>query len=244
MTVTPTAETAQQTHRRVMEDDSVSRADLLVWGPLLGVPTLSWFDGDETAVGSLLRCVDTVSDVHLVPGDGGTYAFVERSEYEFDPEILALISETRVGFVPPLTFCDTGELRFTAIGERRALSDLYEDVSAHLPVRIERLRTFHPHRPFPSITDRQRRALAVALDVGYYEIPRTGSIDDVATALDCARSTAGELLRKAESTVVSESFERRVSLDGFSVAVETLSWSVSGRGRFGTSSAARSRWGA
>jgi cytochrome bd-type quinol oxidase subunit 1 len=45
-------------------------------------------------------------------------------------------------------------------------------------------------------------------------VMKTSTIDEVAAALDCARSTAGELLRKAESTVVSESFERRVSSEG------------------------------
>ncbi|WP_217493328.1 hypothetical protein [Haladaptatus sp. W1] len=69
MTVTYTVETAQQTHSQVMEDDSISRVDLLVWGPLLGVPTLSWFDGDESAVASLLGRVGSVSDAHL--GDSG-----------------------------------------------------------------------------------------------------------------------------------------------------------------------------
>ncbi|WP_423746062.1 helix-turn-helix domain-containing protein (plasmid) [Haladaptatus sp. SPP-AMP-3] len=204
MTVSYTVETAQQTHRQVMEDDSISRVDLLVWGPLLGVPTLSWFDGDESAVASLLGRVESVSDAYLVPGDEGTYAFVERSEYEFGSEVLALISGTRVAFVPPLSFFDTGELRFTAVGEQAALSALYSDVAALLSVRIERLQTFHPHRPVPSITERQRRALVAALDAGYYDVPRTGSVDDVAAALDCAHSTAGELLRKAESAVISD----------------------------------------
>ncbi|WP_217493327.1 helix-turn-helix domain-containing protein [Haladaptatus sp. W1] len=43
-----------------------------------------------------------------------------------------------------------------------------------------------------------------ALDAGYYDVPRTGSVDDVAAALDCAHSTAGELIRKAESAVISD----------------------------------------
>ena len=52
---------------------------------------------------------------------------------------------------------------------------------------------------------RQRRLLGLFLlkDVGYYAVPRTGDVDDVATELDCAHSTAGELLRKAEAALVT-----------------------------------------
>jgi len=48
-----------------------------------------------------------------------------------------------------------------------------------------------------SLTDRQRAALDTALDLGYYDVPRAASVADVAVELDCATSTAGELLRKA-----------------------------------------------
>jgi len=46
-----------------------------------------------------------------------------------------------------------------------------------------------------------------AVDVGYYDVPRTGDTEAVAAALDCEPSTAGELLRKAEAAVVTDSVE-------------------------------------
>lgn len=205
MTVTYTAETAQRTHRHIMRDDTISRTELLVWGPILGGTTLSWFDGDEAAVESLLGRVDNVSNFHLVPSDDGTYAFTERSEYEFDSDVLSLISDVRIVFIPPLTYFDTGELRFAAVGEQSDLSEFFNDLSALVDVQLEQLYTFHPRHSFASITDHQRQALVAAVEVGYYEVPRSGSIDDIASVLGCAHSTAGELLRKAESAVISES---------------------------------------
>jgi hypothetical protein len=53
------------------------------------------------------------------------------------------------------------------------------------------------------LTERQREAVAAAVDLGYYEIPREATHEDVAAAIDCAPSTAAEHLRKAESTLVS-----------------------------------------
>lgn len=40
----------------------------------------------------------------------------------------------------------------------------------------------------------------------HYEIPREATIDDVASALDCAPATAAEHLRKAESAVLADLF--------------------------------------
>jgi len=54
------------------------------------------------------------------------------------------------------------------------------------------------------LTDRQREALAAAWDAGFYEVPRNGGIEDVAAALDCAVSTASDLLRRAESRLVGD----------------------------------------
>nr|WP_244995667.1 helix-turn-helix domain-containing protein [Halomicroarcula pellucida] len=54
----------------------------------------------------------------------------------------------------------------------------------------------------PALPPRQRDALAVALDAGYYDVPRTANRDDVAARLDCAPSTASEHLQKAEAHLV------------------------------------------
>jgi hypothetical protein len=204
MTVTYSEETAHQTHRQLMRDSPASRSDLLVWGPMLDVTSLSWFDADRDAVRDLLDGVDAVSDVALVPGDAGTYAFVDRSEHEFEREVLSLVSGAQVVFVPPLTFYETGELQFEAVGEQDRLSEFYRDLSELVDVRIDRVHTFRRRQTSASVTEKQRDALEAAVSAGYYEIPRTGSVEDVAAALDCAPSTAGELLRRAEAAVVQE----------------------------------------
>lgn len=202
MVASYTAATAQPTHRRVMESDDVARADLLVWGPLMDVTTLSWFDAEPTAVERLLAGVEAVSEVYLVPDGDGTYAFVDREGYEFADAVLDLIADSQVVFVPPLTFRETGEITFEAVGERAQLSAFHEALTGLVDVRIERVDTFHHHGSAATLTDRQRRALSAAREAGYYEVPRTGSVADVAEALDCATSTANELLRKAEAAVV------------------------------------------
>jgi predicted DNA binding protein len=52
------------------------------------------------------------------------------------------------------------------------------------------------------LTERQMKALKVAVDMGYFDTPRRASIKDVAATLKVSPSTAVEHLRKAEKKVL------------------------------------------
>ncbi len=60
------------------------------------------------------------------------------------------------------------------------------------------------YRPARGLTARQSDALGVAHRLGFYSFPRRGRLADVARALEINRSTAAELLRRAEAKVVAE----------------------------------------
>lgn len=195
--------TAQPTHRLIMGESPVSRVELLMWGPMANLTTLSWFDAAPDAVAAVLDSVEYTDAYHLVPDDDGTYAFVTRSSYEFDESLVDLVSRSRVAFLPPVAFHDTGEARFEAAGDRTRLGEFYAALSDRLDATIQRVREFRRRPSGTVLTDRQRAALAAAADAGYYDVPRSGSVRDVADRLDCASSTAGELLRRAESALVS-----------------------------------------
>lgn len=62
-----------------------------------------------------------------------------------------------------------------------------------------------PFRPSKGMTERQSRALETAQGLGYYSFPRKGRLSDVSRALGVSRSTAAELLRRAEAKVVTDS---------------------------------------
>ncbi len=61
-------------------------------------------------------------------------------------------------------------------------------------------------RPSSGLTARQADALDIARRLGYYRFPRRGRLGDVGRALGVSRSTAAELLRRAEAKVVAQSF--------------------------------------
>jgi predicted DNA binding protein len=59
-----------------------------------------------------------------------------------------------------------------------------------------------PEAPGDGLTDGQREALRIAYEMGYLEIPRTASLDDVATELDITASSLSERLRRAQTHLI------------------------------------------
>ncbi|WP_436928660.1 helix-turn-helix domain-containing protein [Halosimplex halobium] len=194
---------AHPLHREVTAEGPVTRADLLIWGPTADVTTLTWFDAGPPAVREVLDAVDSATEVQLVAADSGTYAFVRQSAYELPDAVLDVVAGSRVAFVPPVTFRPSGTARFEAVGESEALSEFYGALDAVVDTDVVRVREFRRWPEPARLTGRQREALEAAVAVGYYDIERSGSVADVAGELDCARSTAGELLRRAESAVLT-----------------------------------------
>lgn len=52
------------------------------------------------------------------------------------------------------------------------------------------------------LTDRQREVLAAAHRAGYFEVPRECTLADLAASLDVDKSTASEILRRGEGSVL------------------------------------------
>jgi len=202
-------ERAHPIHRRIAGEGPVTRGDVLLWGPTSSVTTLNWYDAGSDAVAALLAAVDSVETRQLLPGDGGTYAFVHQTAYELDETVLDLVADAPVVYPPPVTFRDDWTARFEAVGESAALAALHDALAETLSVTVERVRPFERAGATGPLTDRQREALAVGAELGYYDVPRTATVRDVAGALDCAGSTAGELLRKGEAAVVREALAGR-----------------------------------
>jgi hypothetical protein len=188
--------------QRIMRDTSITRIELLMWSPTEDATTLFWCDGEQNAAENVIRNLDSLLVSNLVEDGDGTYVFLQQEEYEFPASILNRIAGSQVIFLPPVVFLETGEIQFETVGETNALSTFYDDFSELGNLTIEQVHEFERKRSPSRLTERQREALEAAVSVGYYEIPRDGAIADIAAALDCSTSTAGELVRKAEAMVI------------------------------------------
>lgn len=64
-------------------------------------------------------------------------------------------------------------------------------------------------RPLDNLTERQQEAFRTAYEVGYFEVPREVTSDEIADELDVNNSTALELVRRAEQNLMSELIEEQ-----------------------------------
>ncbi|MFB6298635.1 MAG: helix-turn-helix domain-containing protein [Halobacteriales archaeon] len=58
-------------------------------------------------------------------------------------------------------------------------------------------------QPLDRLTDRQREVIQTAFEMGYYEVPRSVSTEDIAAELDVDSSTVAEHLQRAERNLLS-----------------------------------------
>nr|WP_244531525.1 helix-turn-helix domain-containing protein [Halogranum amylolyticum] len=91
------------------------------------------------------------------------------------------------------------------IGETNgALQKALADVPAELDVTVERIGAYPEvgGNVVSLLTDRQREVLDVALDLGYYDVPRKATHRDIADQMGLSVGTVGEHLQKIEARVL------------------------------------------
>lgn len=101
------------------------------------------------------------------------------------------------------------------VPDQETLVTLLETVSAaDIPVQTE---TVTPARPtgetsvsvdLAVLTDKQREALALALDLGYYRRPRDVDLAQLAERFDITKSAVSQRLRSAETKIVENAMGR------------------------------------
>ncbi|ELZ32066.1 helix-turn-helix domain-containing protein [Halorubrum tebenquichense] len=151
-----------------------------------------------------LRAVDTIERFETAPGDPPFYLKAyERLGGPLEA-FLGAFADTELISVPPLVYRSGGRLSFGLIGPPDQLRDALASMPDRIEVEIGRIGSYAGGRRLAGVevTERQREVVRAARRVGYYEVPRTGSVGDVADAVGCSSSTAGTHLRKAESALV------------------------------------------
>lgn len=199
-------------HRRLTEEDGLVRDHLLHGyreGP--GPDTLLFHvEGDHEAYVDALESTDRVVDYDITPlGDGSSYAYVREQSSEFDGGLRDAFERPGLLVVPPVEFRSDGTARLTVVGEPAPLGAALEDVPAEASVDVERVGEYDgPAGQYGAdLTRRQREAVAAALEAGYYDVPRSATLDAVASELDAAPGTVSEHLRKAERAALAAALD-------------------------------------
>jgi predicted DNA binding protein len=120
--------------------------------------------------------------------------------------ILSAVQQSEIIMTMPIEFLDDERLRVTFIGEHKPLQQILAKSAEFVDIEIEQVSEYGSEdRLSSALTERQQEILKVAVEQGYYEVPRQATIRDIADAMELSQATVGEHLQKIESRVLSGS---------------------------------------
>ena len=99
-----------------------------------------------------------------------------------------------------------GKVKITSLGSAKQVKDfikLFENASIRYRVISLTDAKFPPHSLLNRLTEKQRRVLVMAHNLGDYDIPRRISLVQLAERLDLAYSTVDVQLRRAERRLLN-----------------------------------------
>ncbi|SEQ79968.1 helix-turn-helix domain-containing protein [Natrinema salaciae] len=192
----------------------VHREELLSWHvdpETERVRFLSVIAGDREAAREVATELDVVHRFEIMPIDEDTfYAYAVMDVRAADERLMRAFDEPGLVIVPPVVYTASSTVHVTVLGEPDALASLLEGVPDDVEIDVDRV-SDHRHRAETlagRLTARQFEAMEAARAVGYYDVPRSGSLADVATELECSESAASTLLRTVESELVDAALGR------------------------------------
>ena len=189
----------------------IERGTALQWnftGDALGI--LHYIEGDIDAYRDVAEETPEVVGYDLVPaGEDAFYAYIRDATTDALQEMFGPITHGGLVVVPPIVYHEDGTVTLSLFGPTDEMQAGIDAVPDPVGVTIEEVGGLAATRPAVEsrLSDRQREAITTALELGYYEIPREATHEEVAEAIDCAPSTAAEHLRKAESKVLQSVLE-------------------------------------
>lgn len=128
--------------------------------------------------------------------------------------LLGAVTTEGLIVVKPVVYRD-GHVHARFVGESAVLQTVLDAIPEVVDLDVQAIGEYDSGQgaSLDDLSDRQREALEIGLELGYFEQPRAATHQDIADAMGCSSSTASEHLQKAQAKLV-----RRVlstpSLDG------------------------------
>ncbi|WP_242492737.1 helix-turn-helix domain-containing protein [Halogeometricum borinquense] len=203
-------------HAFVAETPGFRRTSLLHGNPLVDDRNTFLFhvDGDDPETYTdALEASPSILDYEITQTDDrpGFYLAVQEGDFEADAGLSNAFLGTGVVVVSPIIFREDRSVDLSLVGTAEALTDAFESLPPSIEADVREIHEYDGRvaDPAAALSPRQRDALVVAVELGYYGNPREASVSAVADRLDCSTGTAAEHLRKAEAAVF-----RRIVRDG------------------------------
>ena len=195
-------------HELVCDSPRIEREYLLEGRADDGIETvLSYVEGAAEPYERTLEAAPEVLEYDIRSDANGGFFVYARSELdEHGRSLERAFDHETVVVVPPIEFRPDRTMTVTLIGHPEDLQATIDDVPPGIDATVCWIGD-HAQAAGGRLTDRQREALAVARDLGYYDVPRKADLEAVAEALDCVPATASTLLRRGEARLVDDALD-------------------------------------
>jgi predicted DNA binding protein len=164
-----------------------------------------WADiDDRNAVDTALASDNTVGPTaHLGPEAEGHWYVITTVDEPLDAMSRGLL--TADGMLVRADLVDDEWVVQARFPDRSSLLTFREDLVADgFDVEVKRMREDEDEASTQfGVTDPQREVLLLALERGYYTVPRNASLSDLAANLDISSQAASERLRRGTQTLVA-----------------------------------------
>lgn len=200
----------------IRENDVVQYEELLSWNIESGGDIeyeLFYVEADKQPYEDAISAVESIQWYEITPIDHHSfYIYLCQETRPEDRTWRQAYTELDLVVLPPIIYYSDATFEMTLVGAGDDLRSLIERLPSSIDVTIHSIGTFDRRHETVATdcTERQFEALQRAVEIGYYDVPRQGSLSDVAHALDCTESTASTLLRKAESSIMKRIVTRYV----------------------------------
>lgn len=172
-----------------------------------GKSSVPQIEVEERLNEEVLDELEPVDDWELVREQRGTYLYILEITTPEMPESTVEDHEDLVGVCEP-TMSDRGIL-LSLVGSQETIREMlrnFEDAGVTPDLRSLGEYEGKGRRVLDSLTDRQLEVLQTAYDMGFYDVPRDASTDEIAKELGVDAATVSEHLQRAERNLLSQQF--------------------------------------
>lgn len=165
---------------------------------------LSYIRGDPEHIRDALETDSRVLTYEVVPETSGGIVYIHTQVSDLVKETLTIVLQHKLVIDWPITFTSRGGHRVTVLGKDMQIRQTIEELPDEIQVILEGIGNYQPdiRQSLSILTDRQQQILDLAVEMGYYEVPRQTTLDELGKELEITAGTVGEHLQKIESKII------------------------------------------
>ncbi|EMA51513.1 helix-turn-helix domain-containing protein [Halococcus thailandensis] len=167
---------------------------------------LSELAGDLDTARELLTASDEVLRYDIAGTDGRGIVYGYYRNVGPIGELLDLLYRNDIVLDWPIDYRETANgprMRFTVIGTETGIQEAADGLPDGIGLAVERIGRFETSTESTLLTDEQAALLALAIDEGYYEVPRETTQRELADRVGVTAGTIGDRLQRIERRVMT-----------------------------------------